>query len=228
MNLDDNKLSTLYSQADWPGTSAGILIMGKRQGTKRENRQLWGRTAMAAALWYSAPQPKPYILFVASDIHGPDRKSDALVVKSQLVEVYGISADYVILRTVSNCTLIEVRAARVLKRIYNLSRIFAVTHLYHAPRTQRYLNEVLSDASVIPAHGDILDELNFTGLDERLVTNLRQLITTSAPKHFDLAREQIIEWCLTWVHRLDPRGHLERKLAKILRPGVCTGLRIAR
>ena len=221
MNLDD-KLFTLYSQANWPTTSAGILIMGKRQGTKRENKQLWGRSAMAAALWYSAPQPKPYILFVASDIHGPRHRPDADLVKSLLVHDYGISADYIILRTLSNCTLIEVRAARVLGRVYNLSRIFSITHLYHAPRTQRYLNEVLPDASVIPAHPDIMDELNLTTLEPDLVTELRRVVSDSLPNRTDLTREQIIEWFLTWGHRFDARGRLERRLARLLRPGAYT------
>ena len=88
--LTDNK------PLEWPQQPSGILIMGKRKGTKKENKQLWARTALAAALWYSAPQPKPYLLFVAQDVHGPECKPDAQVVKSLLTQKFGIPADFLI------------------------------------------------------------------------------------------------------------------------------------
>jgi len=201
----------------WPSIPAGILIMGKRQGTKRDNKQLWGRVAMAAALWYSAPQPKPYLLFVASDRHGAHNISDADMVKSMLVEDFGISADYVIVRQISNCTLIEVRTVRVLRRSYGLGHIFAVTHLYHASRTQRYLEEVLPEVSVIPVHPDILAEIQFPLDQARLWTKLEKMILDSLPERFDLVREYVIEWFLNTAHTLDPRGRFERLVAKILR-----------
>src|SRR5262245_35273803 len=100
-------ISTPEESLDWPQEPAGILIMGKRQGTKRENKQLLGRVAMAAALWYSAPQPKPYLVFVASDVHGPNRTPDAEVVKYLLIQEFEIPADFVILRQKTNCTLLE-------------------------------------------------------------------------------------------------------------------------
>lgn len=194
--------------------------MGKRQGTKKENRQLWARTALAAVLWYSAPEPKPYILFVASDIHGPSRTPDAQIVKNLLVGTYNISSDYVMLRPVSNCTLLEVRAIRVLTKIYKLDHVFAITHLYHAPRAQRYLDEVLSNASVIPVHPAILDEIVLPPEFLSLFGDLPPLIAKSMPGRLDLIREHIIEIILNYAHSLDVRGKLERRLAKILRPGT--------
>ena len=92
----EEKFPKTETDLHWPLTPSAILIMGKRQGTKKENKQLWGRVGLAAALWYSAPEPKPYLLFVASDVHGPARTPDAKVVKRMLVEDFGISADFVI------------------------------------------------------------------------------------------------------------------------------------
>jgi hypothetical protein len=115
----------------WPQTPSAIFTMGKRQGTKKENKQLWGRVAMAAALWYSAPQPKPYIIFTASDVHGPQRMPDVQAVKQLLVEKFEIPLEFLILRRRANCTVLEVRQARVLSRAYGLTQIFVLTHLYH-------------------------------------------------------------------------------------------------
>jgi uncharacterized SAM-binding protein YcdF (DUF218 family) len=211
---------TNENELDWPAQPSGILIMGKRQGTKRENKQLWGRMAMGAALWHSAPQPKPYLIFVASDCHGPLRMPDAEVVKAGLMHDFGIPGDFIILRQKTNCTLLEVRAARAISRVYGLAKIFAVTHLYHAPRTQRYISEIVSDASVIPVHPAILDEISFPAEAEALFNRLQKVIRDSLPGPIDSLREYIVEWLLNQAHSLDPRGHLERRLAKILRPGL--------
>ncbi len=202
----------------WPSAPLGILIMGKRQGFKKENRQLWGRTAMAAALWHSAPYPKPYILFVAADIHGPDRRPDAQEVKRHLRQQFDISADYIILRRLSNCTLLEVRAARVLSRAYRLHEVIVLTHLYHAARTQLYFNEVLPNASVIPVHPDILTALPGYIQEIDIFPDIKQTIENSLPHSIDLGREQLVEWCLHTLHKIDPRGYVERWLAKRLRP----------
>jgi hypothetical protein len=194
--------------------------MGKRQGTKRENKQLWGRVALAAALWYSAPHPKPYLIFVASDVHGPKLTPDAQVVKMMLLERFHIPGDYIITRQVTNCTLLEVRMARVLRRIYGLAHIFALTHLYHAARAQRYLDEVLPDASVIPVHPAILDEIQFPLETAALWLDIRASVQESQPGWLDNLREYIIEWLLNQAHTLDRRGRYERRLARLLRPGA--------
>jgi len=215
----DDKLSTNETELAWPRGLSALLVMGKRQGTKRENRQLWARVALSAALWYSAPDPKPYILFVAADVHGPWRTPDARVVKNLLVDTYKISADYVMLRPVSNCTLVEVRAVRALSKIYRLSHIFAITHLYHAARSQRYFDEVLSNASVIPVHPDILTEITLPDNCAHLFAELPPLIAASMPSRFDLFREHLIEFLMTCTHTLDPHGRFERSVARLLRRG---------
>ncbi|HXV99231.1 MAG TPA: ElyC/SanA/YdcF family protein [Anaerolineae bacterium] len=217
-----NPSSTTATELNWPPAPCGILIMGKRQGTKREHKQLWGRTALAAALWYSAPKPKPYLLFVASDLHGPLLTPDAQVVKSMLVDRFGIPSDFVMTRQLTNCTLLEVRAARMLKKTYGLAHIFALTHLYHAARAQRYFNEVMPTASVIPVHPDILSEITFPVEAEELFNELRTLIEASLPGRWDGAREAVIEWLLNQAHTLDPRGRFERWLARRLRPEAYT------
>jgi len=216
----NNAQPTNQGQIDWPQQPAALVIMGKRQGTKKENKQLWGRTAMAAALWYSAPQPKPYLIFVASDIHGPKNTPDADAVKSMLIDKFNIPADYLILRQKTNCTLLEVRAVQAIVRTYNLANIFAVTHLYHAPRSQRYFYEVLPNASIIPVHMDILDEITFPQEAEDLLEQIKQLVADSMPSKVDLIREYIIEWILNRAHTLNPRGRFERRLAKLIRPNA--------
>lgn len=218
--LTNNLSSTEPAEPEWPATPSALLIMGKRQGTKKENKQLWGRAAMAAALWYSAPPPKPYLIFVASDVHGPKLTPDAQVVRKLLIERFQIPADFVIIRQLTNCTLLEVRMARVLRRVHGLAHIFALTHLYHAARAQRYLNEVLSDASVIPVHLDILDEIQFPLESTALWLDIRALIKESQPGRLDNLREYLVEWLLNQAHTLDRRGRFERRLARWLRPGA--------
>ncbi|MCB0212062.1 MAG: YdcF family protein [Anaerolineae bacterium] len=219
MNPFSNDITTAEKKGlIWPQKPSGILIMGKRQGTKKENKQLHGRIAMAAALWYSAPQPKPYLMFVASDIHSRKRIPDVDSVKKTLVEEFGIPDDFLILRQKSNCTLLEVRSVRAINRAYDFARIFVITHLYHAHRAQIYFNEVLPDAMVIPVHPDILTEIAFPPGGEALLNHLRTIIETSQPQHFDLLREHCVEWMLMQAHRLDNRGRLERRLTRVLRP----------
>ena len=217
MNLAE-KSSPNESELTWPENPSAILIMGKRQGTKKENKQLRGRIAMAVALWYSAPQPKPYIIFVASDIHGPLPTPDVQVVKSMLAEKFEIPNDYLILRQRTNCTLLEVRVTRALSRAYGLAQIFVLTHLYHAPRAQRYFNEALSNAAVIPVHPDILSEITFPAEYSDLLPQLQAMIDASMPGWFDNSREYIVEGLLNLAHTLDPRGRFERWLARVLRP----------
>ena len=220
MPSKDSSSSPNQNRLTWPQHPSGILIMGKRQGTKKNHTQLKGRAALAAALWYSAPQPKPYIIFVASDIHGPQNTPDAHLIKSLLLKDFYIPADYLILRQKTNCTLLEVRSAQAISRAYDLADVFAVTHLYHASRTQRYINEVLPDASVIPVHPDILNEIVFPLEAADLFGQIKQLIQDSQPTRLDSLREQLIEWLLNHAHTFDPRGRIERRLAKMLRPGA--------
>ncbi len=205
-------------EATWPQTPSAIFIMGKRQGTKKENKQLWGRVALAATLWHSAPQPKPYIIFTASDVHGPQRTPDVIVVKQLLVEKFEIPLEFLIVRRRANCTMLEVRQARVLSRAYGLTQIFVLTHLYHAPRTQRHFNELLSFADVIPVHPDILAEINFPPEYADLLPQLEITIKDSIPSKFDVFREHIIEMLLGLAHTIDRRGRFERWLAHVLRP----------
>ncbi len=211
---------TETEELKWPPIPSAILIMGKRQGSKKENKQLWGRVAMAAALWYSAPVPKPYLMFVASDVQGPQLTPDAHMVKTMLVERFKIPASFVVTRQMTNCTLLEVRAMRTLKRIFRVSHVFALTHLYHAARAQRYLNEVVSEAAVIPVHPEILAEIGFPDEPRAFYDELRQLIADSQPGRLDVLREHVAEWLLNQAHTLDPRGRFERRLARLLRPGA--------
>ena len=172
MDTQDRSLMET-DELKWPATPSAIMIMGKRQGTKKENKQLWGRVAMAAALWYSAPDPKPHIVFVASDVHGRDKTPDSTIVKSMLIQRFSIPADYLVIRERSNCTLIEVRAMRAVARAYHLTHVFLLTHLYHAPRAQRYADEVLPNGAVIPVHPDILAEISFPVAYEDLFAELQ-------------------------------------------------------
>jgi hypothetical protein len=212
------KTTSTDSTVRWPGTPSALLLMGKRQGTKQENKQLWGRAALAAALWYSAPAPKPTLMFVAADVHGPANTPDFQVVKELLVNRFGISADFVMLRPRSNCTLVEVRMARALCRANGITHLFALTHLYHAPRAQRYLNEILPNAAVIPVHPAILAEISFPPEHADLLPQITQMVRDSLPHRVDRLREHFIETALNLAHTVDPRGRFERSLARLLRP----------
>ena len=201
----------------WPSTPSAIVIMGKAAPSASEHHELQGRIAMAAALWYSAPQPKPYIAYVATDRHGPNRRPDAALVKEMLRERFNIPADYIMTRRHSNCTVIEMRAIRVLARHYRLTHLFIVTHLYHAARTQAYANEVWPNADVIPVHPAILDEISFPVMYEDRAPEIAELVKRSQPSLFGRLKEGLVEWLLTVLHSLDRRGRVERWLAKRFR-----------
>jgi hypothetical protein len=199
----------------WPGEPTAILIMGKRQGTKRENKQLLGRVAMAAALWYRSPYPKPYIMFVAAD--KAHELADAEVVKTLLTNQFMIPGDYLILREKTNCTLLEVRLIRVLSHIYKLTHIFAVTHLYHAPRAQRYFNEVVTHVSVIPVHPEVWQPLSELAEEMLFFNELQRIMRDSLPTPLDNLRETLIEIMLGYLHFFDRQGRVERWLARKIR-----------
>jgi hypothetical protein len=192
--------------------------MAKRQGTRKVNKELLGRIAMAAALWYRAFSPKPYILYVSSDVHGPERTPDAQVVQFMVIDLFGISKDYLILRQRSNCTLMEVREIQVLSRMYGLSHLVALTHQYHARRAQRYFDEVLSNVSVIPVRKGILADMTLPSERPGLLAEVQVIIEDSQPGGWNVTREYLIEWLLNEVHTLDQRGRVERWLANMLRP----------
>lgn len=175
----------------WPDPPFALLVMGKRQGTKRVNRQLHARVARAAALWRDAPDPKPLVLFVAADANRSGER-DAEWVRRTLVENGGLPAERVFARPLSDCTFVEVRTARDLAVRHGFERILAVTHPYHAPRARRYLREVLPGSEVVA-------------------------VPQSQPQGLDAIREGALEWILQRIHSLDSRGRIERGLAARLR-----------
>ena len=205
--------------AQWNGFSkaSAILIMAKRQAGRAQNKPLLGRIALAAALWHSAPDPKPLILYVASDSHGRPEIADARVVRSLLTEDLGIPADSLMLREKSNCTLVEVRMVRTLARTHGFDRIVAVTHPYHARRAQRYFEEALPNVRVVPVTSEALTKLSPSRPPNEFLQKLRPMIEISEPGRWQLAREHLVEGVLGRIHRLDPRGRLERRLARTLR-----------
>jgi len=215
--MHDNDEISAQTEFIWPEAPAAIMIMGKRQGTKTVNKQLYGRIAMATALWYSAPPPKPYIIFVAADIS--QAVNAAYIVKKTLTQQHHIPSDFVMTRRKSNCTLIEVRLARVLYRVYGLAHIFAVTHLSQAARTQHYFDEVLLDeVSVIPVHPDVFDEITYVPDQAEFFTELRATVVESLPTRADTLREMMLEWSLSRLHAMDRRGRLECWLAQRFHP----------
>ena len=119
-----------------------IAIMGKAEAAAPATRQLAARTGVAAALWHAAPEPKPTILYVATDVHAAEGQPDIRVVRQALTQRYGVAEECLLIRPWSNCTLIEVRGVRVLCRAHGLRRVVALTHPYHVRRVARYFSEV--------------------------------------------------------------------------------------
>ncbi|MFQ5614045.1 MAG: YdcF family protein, partial [Anaerolineae bacterium] len=195
-----------------------ILIMGKRQGTKPKNHQLRGRVAMGAALWHSLDHEKPPIFFLAADTHGPFHTDyDGTVVKELLTQRYHIPADYVSLRRWSKCTLVEVLGMRVLARSRGIRRVLAVTHPYHLRRARAYFAQAGLKAQVLPAEVSALRQLPFPPELADLKPAIEQAVIRAQPSPLDLARERFVEGCLSILHEFDPRGRVERRLAKLLR-----------
>ena len=195
-----------------------IHVVAKRQGSKKENLQLAARVATAAVLWHCAPGPKPIISYVANDVHGPEKKPDAHVVRRLLTERFRVPEDRLYIRIKANCTLLEVRKVCALNKIHGPGRIAALTHTYHAGRAQRYFNEVLPNVSVLSVGPDLLDHISNrygrTGFFHEAI----DMVKKARPDRRDLARERVVEWMLNRIHTLDPRGRLERSLADRLRP----------
>ena len=215
----DSRLNGEGMTTQWNGCHrpSAILIMAKRQAGRVQNKPLLGRIALAAALWHHTPDPKPLILYVASDSHGQPQVADAQIVRSLLTEGLGIPVDSLLLREKSNCTLVEVRMVRVLARTHGFDRILAVTHPYHARRAQQYFEEVLPDVCVVPVSVESLTRLSPPRQPSDLLHQLRPMIEISQPGRWQSVREHIVEGLLNRIHPLDPRGRLERRLARILR-----------
>jgi hypothetical protein len=192
-----------------PGRPA-VAILGKVQRILRDPSQLDARIATAAALWHAAPAPKPWILYVASDVHGRDRRPDGLVVRRMLVR-FGVAAEDFVFRPWSNCTVVEARALRVLARALRLGAITALTHPYHAPRARRILTAVIPGIEVLAVRPEAVTDLTVPGLD------LQRVVALSMPGRADLVRERTVESVLAWLGIVDRRGRFERKLASALR-----------
>ena len=197
----------------------GIVILGKARGRRPESDQLLARAAVAAQLWHTAPEPRPYLLIVTRD--QPGERPDALRIASLLADDYEIPVQSILARIWSNCTILETRAVRVLTRAHGISRLRILTHPYHAKRAQILFHEVLPDARVVPIDPAATETLLETkGVpSEALGRDLRN-IARSMPRGFDLRRERTIEWLLTKLHAIDPRGVFERSLAGYIRPEV--------
>lgn len=184
-----------------------IAVLGKSQGTKRDNKQLEARVGLAAALWHDAPPPKPIVLYVAAH--------DVPTVEALLTGRYGVPPERIVTRWASNCTFVEVRELRDAGRPHGVDRIVGITHPYHAPRTERYLREVLPHASVLAVRPEALAGLALP--DTAAFAALPELIRASQPGPLDAARERLVEATLRAIHALDPGGRTERALANLVR-----------
>lgn len=206
---DATPLATAPYRRAAPGRPA-VAILGKVQRIVRDPSQLDARVATAAALWHSASE-KPWILYVASDVHGPEQTPDGLGVRRRLVDDLGVDRDDVVYRPWSNCTVVEARALRVLARALSLGAITALTHPYHAPRARRILSAALPRVEVVAVRPESVAALALPGLD------LGELVARSMPNRADRAREAAVEAVLGVVGAIDPRGRLERRLARAVR-----------
>jgi hypothetical protein len=193
-----------------PGRPA-VVILGKVRRLQRNHSQLDARVATAAALWHAASAPRPWILYVASDVHGREQVPDGLVVRRKLVDELGVAAADFVFRPWSNCTLVEARAVRVLARALALGPITALTHPYHAPRARRILTAAIPTARVLPVWPETVAALSLPGLD------LARIVARSMPGPAELARERAVEGVLACLHAVDPRGRLERRIASAVR-----------
>jgi hypothetical protein len=189
------------------GAGRAIAILGKSQGTKRDNKQLEARVGLAAALWHAAPPPKPLVLYVAAH--------DVPAVEALLAGRYAVPPESTVTRWASNCTFVEVRELRDAGRLHGVERMVGVTHPYHAPRTERYLREVLPHSSVVAVRPGALAGLSLP--DAAAFAALAELIRASQPGPLDAAREHVVEGTLRAIHALDPAGHTERALANLVR-----------
>ena len=200
-----------------------VAIFGKSQGTKRQNLQLHARVGVAAAIWHASPAPRPLLVYVPADHSGPERTPDADVVRELLTGRYGVPEADVVTRRVSNCTYREVRGLRDLCAELGVGKLTAVTHRYHAARTDRYLGEVLPGRArviAVEVHArEATGEENLqvpAGVAEAL-RELPDLVDRSVPRGADAWREALVEAAMTLLHALDRRGRVEIALADRLR-----------
>jgi hypothetical protein len=84
----------------------------------------------------------------------------------------------------------------------------------------RVVSSLLIEGFGIPVDSLLLREKSNCTLVEvpsEFLHKLRPMIEASQPGRWQLAREHIVEGLLNRIHTLDPRGKLERRLARILR-----------
>ena len=188
--------------------------MGKRQGMKRVNHALHGRIALAAALWHGLADPRALVLFLAADTHGARRLRDADVVRRLLTTRYGLPLSCIRARPWSRCTVVEVRAVRVLARVHGVGRVMVVTHGYHARRTAAYFAEVGVPVELVVPEPTALASLV---VPLELRTPCELAVRCAHPARLDLLRERLVEVAVGALHRSDPRGRAERWLARRFR-----------
>lgn len=201
------------SETEKERTRDGIVVLGKARGRKAESLQLLARTAVAAALWHEAREPRPAVLVVTRD--APEAMPDAYRVARRLEEL-GVPRERILARAWSNCTMIEARAVRVLARAHGLGRLTVLTHPYHRPRAEQIFREVVSEVDFLEVEPSLFDacsvppDLAFVPAE----------VKRSMPRGVDLLRERLIEAVLSVLHVVDPRGRIERGLAAWVRPQV--------
>jgi uncharacterized SAM-binding protein YcdF (DUF218 family) len=193
-----------------------VLVMGK-QVRRRENVQLQGRAAVAAAVWHSLGDPELAVVHVAADTHGPVGTPDGTVLRALLTGRYRLPDEVVITREWSRCTVAEVRALRVLARARGIGRVLAVTHGYHARRVAAYLAEAGLAAEVLTPDVATLARFPLPAEVADLGPLVADAVARATPGPLDLVRERANEALLTRLHRLDPRGRVERILARVFR-----------
>jgi len=187
------------------------VVLGKARGRKKASLQFFARVSVASLLWHAAGEPRPIIAIVTRD--APEGVPDALRAKDKLVAL-GVREESILARPWSNCTLLEARAVAVLARAHDLGELTVLTHPYHRRRAQRFFDEVGPNALVVAVDAGLVAALPASAQREAV----RARVARSMPAGLDLLRERSVEAILSALHRVDPRGRIERWLAQRVRP----------
>lgn len=191
-----------------------IVVMGKRHAPGRGPRELQARAALAVLYWRRKLADVPIICVEGYDL--PNSSLSGAEVVKQVALQAGVPAGQILARNLTNCTAREVEALRDALNELGRTKPLVISHPYHLKRARCYLQDVGITAQMVGCSSSVARTL----IDVQSTPEVLSLVERGEPNWLELARETVVEMALLLLHRLDPRGKVERYLSDQIRGGA--------
>jgi len=199
------------SHLNWAEPPDAIVVMGKRPGRDGAPRELQARAALAVLCWRRATR-KPWLACLEGHDLPGSRLAGADVVRDMALAA-GVPAGQIVAPALTNCTARELRELARLLKERQANRAWAITHPYHARRTQWYFRAAKLPVTVVACTRQTAAQLAGTEADASLL----RWIDAGEVRGLPLLRERLVETTLSALHALNPAGQVECWLADRVR-----------